>query len=147
MKLNKKTSKEESLAWAKEAYQKLKDRHTTPTKFRSKLEERVADLLEGLGVSYEYESNKVPYIIQHHYVPDFVLPNHVYLETKGYWDPKDRRKILAVLRDNPDLDLRMVFQAPYNTISKKSKTTYAQWCEKHNIPWTSFHNIPLDWLI
>ena len=36
------------------------------SKFRSKLEERIADLLEGLGVSYEYESNKVPYIIEHH---------------------------------------------------------------------------------
>ncbi len=117
------------------------------SKFRSKLEERVADLLRELGVSYEYEHAQVPYIIQHHYVPDFVLPNHVYLETKGYWDPKDRRKILAVLRDNPDLDLRMVFQAPYNKISKNSKTTYAQWCEKHNIPWTSYHDIPLEWLI
>ena len=71
------------------------------SKFRSKLEERVADLLEGLGVSYEYEHAQVPYIIQHHYVPDFVLPNHVYLEAKGYWDPKDSRKILAVLRENP----------------------------------------------
>ena len=117
------------------------------SKFRSKLEERVAHLLRELGVSYEYEHAQVPYIIQHHYVPDFVLPNHVYLETKGYWAPADRRKILAVVRDNPELDLRMVFQAPYNTISKKSKTTYAKWCEKHNIPWTSFHNIPLDWLI
>ena len=117
------------------------------SKFRSKLEERVADLLRELGVSYEYEHAQVPYIIQHHYVPDFVLPNHVYLETKGYWAPSDRRKILAVVRDNPYLDLRMVFQAPYNTISKKSKTTYAKWCDKHNIPWTSFHNIPLDWLI
>ena len=143
----KKTSEQESLAWAKKAYANLKARHEKPIKFRSKLEERVASLLEGLGVSYEYEHAQVPYIIQHHYVPDFVLPNHVYLETKGYWAPSDRRKILAVVRDNPDLDLRMVFQAPYNTISKKSKTTYAKWCEKHNIPWASFHNIPIDWLI
>ena len=143
--MTKKISEETSLEWAQKAFDKLKE--SKNIKFKSKLEERVADLLEGLGVSYEYEHAKVPYIIQHHYVPDFVLPNHVYLETKGYWDPKDRRKILAVLRDNPELDLRMVFQAPYNTISKKSKTTYAKWCEKHNIPWTSFHNIPLDWLI
>jgi predicted nuclease of restriction endonuclease-like RecB superfamily len=143
--MTKKTSEEEALAWAKEAYRKLKE--SKNYKFKSKLEQKVATLLEELGVSYEYESNKVPYIIQHHYIPDFVLPNHVYLETKGYWDPKDRRKILAVMRDNPSLDLRMVFQAPYNTISKKSKTTYAMWCEKHAIPWTSYHNIPLDWLI
>ena len=117
------------------------------SKFRSGLEEQVAKLLEGLGVTYEYESTRVPYTIQHHYTPDFVLPNHVLLETKGYWDPADRRKILAVKKDNPYLDLRMVFQSPYNKINKNSKTTYAKWCEKHDIPWTSYHNIPLEWLI
>ena len=142
-----KTSKDDSVAWAKKAYAQLKSKHEKPIKFRSKLEESVASLLEGLGVSYEYESTKVPYTIQHNYHPDFVLSNNVYLETKGYWDPEDRRKVLAVKRDNPDLDLRMVFQSPYNTISKKSKTTYAKWCEKHDIPWTSYHDIPLDWLI
>ena len=140
-----KTSEDESLEWAKKAYAKLKERKNI--KFRSKLEEKVADLLEGLGVSYEYEPEKLSYTIEHNYTPDFVLPNYIYLETKGYWDPADRRKVLAVKRDNPDVELRMVFQSPFNTISKKSKTTYAQWCEKHDIPWTSFHNIPLDWLI
>ena len=120
---------------------------TKTSKFRSGLEEQIAKLLEGLGVTYEYESTQVPYTIQHHYTPDFVLPNHVLLEAKGYWDAKDRRKIKQVKEDNPDLDLRMVFQSPYNTISKKSKTTYAQWCERHGIPWTHFHDIPLDWLI
>ena len=114
--------------------------------FRSKLEERVADLLSNLGVSYEYESIKIPYVIQHTYTPDFALPNGIWLETKGYWDSKDRKKILEVIKQNPTVDLRMVFQAPYNTISKKSKTTYAKWCERHNIPWTSFTNIPLEWL-
>ena len=140
-----KISEEESLEWAKKAFKRLKENKTI--KFRSKLEEKVADLLEGLGVLYEYESKKLSYTISHNYIPDFVLPNNIYLETKGYWDPKDRRKVLSVKRDNPDIDLRMVFQAPYNTISKKSKTTYAQWCEKHDIPWTSYHDIPLDWLV
>ena len=85
--MTKKTSKEESLEWAKKAYAKLKNKKDI--KFRSKLEERVADLLSELGVSYEYESTQVPYTIQHHYNPDFILPNHVYLETKGYWDARD----------------------------------------------------------
>jgi hypothetical protein len=114
--------------------------------FRSGLEEKVADLMVELGVKYEYESTKVPYVIQHNYTPDFLLPNGVYLECKGYWDPDDRRKIKAVKEQNPDLDIRMVFQSPFNKISKKSKTTYAQWCDKHGIPWTSFTNIPLEWL-
>ena len=139
------TSKEESLAWAKEEFDKLKNRKEI--KFRSNLEKRVATLLTTLGVSYEYESTKVPYTIQHHYNPDFVLPNHVYLEAKGYWSAEDRRKILAVRKENPDIDLRMIFQSPYNKISKRSKTTYAQWCDRHDIPWTAYHEVPLEWLI
>ena len=138
-------STEESLEWAKKAYNKLKNR--ADIKFRSKLEEDVASLLEGLGISYEYEAEKLSYVIEHRYTPDFKLPNYKYLEVKGYWDAEDRRKILAVKKDNPEIDLRMVFQSPYNTISKKSKTTYAKWCENHDIPWTSYHDIPLDWLI
>jgi len=118
----------------------------TTSKFKSKLEERIATLFVTLGVKYEYESEKISYTIQHHYHPDFILPNHVYLEAKGYWAPADRRKILAVKKDNPDMDLRMVFQAPYNKINKNSKTTYAMWCEKHDIPWTAYHDIPIDWL-
>ena len=141
----KKTSKEDALEWAQKAYDKLKNKQ--PPKYRSNLEKNIADLLEGLGVSFMYESEKLSYTIEHNYTPDFVLPNYTYLEAKGYWDPEDRRKILAVKKANPEADIRMVFQSPYNTISKKSKTTYAQWCEKHNIPWTSFHDIPIDWLI
>jgi len=125
----------------------MKQKKKKTSKYKSGLEEQVAKLLTGLGVTYEYESCKIPYTIQHHYHPDFILPNHVHLETKGYWSAPDRRKIAAVKRDNPELDLRMVFQAPFNKITKGSKTTYAKWCEKHDIPWTSFHNIPLDWLI
>ena len=115
--------------------------------FRSGLEDRVADLLVELGISYEYETTKIDYTIEHVYTPDFILPNGVVLETKGFWEPEDRRKIKAVKAQNPDLDLRMVFQSPFNKISKKSKTTYAKWCDRHDIPWTSFHNIPLEWLI
>ena len=139
------TTSKASLAWAKKAYKKLKD--SKNNKFRSGLEKQIADLLTELGISYEYESTKVSYTIPHNYIPDFVLPNHVVLEAKGYWDAADRRKMKAVKEQNPDLDIRMVFQSPYNKISKKSKTTYAQWCERHNIPWTTWQEIPMDWLI
>jgi hypothetical protein len=114
--------------------------------FRSGLEEKVATLFNELGVIYEYESTKIPYVIQHNYTPDFVLANGIYLETKGYWDAAGRRKTRNVKEQHPDIDLRMVFQQPFNTISKRSKTTYAQYCDKLSIPWTSFTNIPIDWL-
>jgi hypothetical protein len=114
--------------------------------FRSGLEEKVADLLVNLGVSYEYESTKVPYVLQCNYTPDFLLPNGVYLETKGQLDADDRRKMKAVKAANPELDIRFVFQSPYNRISKGSRTTYAQWAEKHGFPWCSYLTIPIHWL-
>ena len=119
----------------------------TTSKFRSKLEERVADLLSNLGISYEYESTLVPYVIQHNYSPDFLLPSGVFLECKGYWAPEDRRKIKAVKEQNPNIEILMIFQAPYNRISKSSKTTYAQWCDRHGIRWSSYQEIPIDWLV
>jgi hypothetical protein len=114
--------------------------------FRSGLEEKVAGLLTSLGVSYEYESTKLAYVLRCNYTPDFLLPNGIYLETKGLLDSEDRRKMLAVKADNPELDIRFVFQSPFNKISKGSKTTYAKWCEKHDFKWCSFTSIPIDWL-
>ena len=114
--------------------------------FRSGLEEKVADLLTNLGVKYEYESTKVPYVLRCNYTPDFLLPNGVYLETKGHLTEEDRRKMKAVKEVNPELDIRFVFQSPFNKIYKGSKTTYAKWAEKHGFLWCSYHSIPIEWL-
>ena len=115
-------------------------------KYRSGLEKKVAELLGTLSIPFEYESTKVPYVLQCNYTPDFLLPNGIYLETKGQFTPEDRRKMLAVKKCNPDLDVRLVFQAPYNKISKNSKTTYAAWAEKNGFQWCPYYDIPLDWL-
>ena len=112
---------------------------------RSGLEKQVADLLKQLKVEYEYESEYFPYVIEHKYIPDFRVGD-VYLETKGYFKPSDRRKMLAVKRCNPDLDIRLVFQAPHNKISKRSKATYSMWAEKHGFPWCAYYAIPISWL-
>ena len=88
--------------------------------FKSGLEEKVSDLLCELGVDYDYEGISFDYTITHKYTPDFVLPNGICLETKGFWRPEDRRKIKQVITENPDIDLRMVFQDPYK--SQKLRT-------------------------
>ena len=95
--------------------------------YRSGLEEKVADLLSNLKVKFEYESTKVPYQLMCNYTPDFLLPNGIFLEVKGRLTTEDRRKMLAVKKSHPDLDIRFVFQAPFNKINKGSKTTYAKW--------------------
>ena len=112
---------------------------------RSRLEEQVAELLTNLKVEYSYEPDKFNYVIEAKYTPDFKVGD-VYLETKGFFKPADRRKMLAVKKANPDLDVRLVFQAPYNKISKNSKTTYAMWAEKNGFQWCPYYDIPLDWL-
>lgn len=116
------------------------------TKFRSKTEEQVAEFLNTLSVKYEYEPHTVPYTLNCKYKPDFKLVNGTYLEVKGYFTSEDRRKMRAVRECNPDLDIRMVFQRPYNTIHKKSDTTYAQWCEKHGFEYCGFYDLPIEWI-
>ena len=112
---------------------------------RSRLEEQVAELLTNLNIEYGYEPDKFNYVIEATYTPDFKVGD-IYLETKGFFKPADRRKMLAVKKCNPDLDVRLVFQAPYNKISKNSKTTYAAWAEKNGFQWCPYYDIPLDWL-
>ena len=109
--------------------------------FRSKLEEKVADLLVDLGVKYEYETTKVRRrVIQHIYTPDFVLPNGVVLEWRGYWEPADRRKIRGSEEKVADLDLRMVL---VYKISKKSKQPKSVTYPARDIPDFVLQNIPL----
>ena len=114
--------------------------------FRSGLEKNVDDFLSSTGLEYEYERKKIPYVLTCNYTPDFILKNGVMLEAKGHLSPDDRRKMLAVKKQHPELDIRFVFQAPYNKIYKGSRTTYAKWAEKHGFPWTHFKSIPLEWL-
>lgn len=114
--------------------------------FRSGLEKNVDDFLSSMGVEYTYESTKVPYVLRCNYTPDFILSNGIMLEAKGHLSPDDRRKMIAVKKQHPDLDIRFVFQAPYNKIYKGSRTTYAKWAEKHGFQWAHFKSIPVEWL-
>jgi hypothetical protein len=115
------------------------------TKYRSKLEEKLARYLELNDRQFEYEPTKLPYVIEANYTPDFVLPNGVILEAKGWFKPEDRRKMLAVKAAHPELDIRMVFQNPQNPINKGSNTTYAMWCDKNGFPWAHYMRIPIEW--
>lgn len=95
----------------------------------------------------EYETVKLPYTLQRHYIPDFVCSTggkHTYIEAKGYFRPEDRTKILAVLREDNGIDIRLVF-AVNNKLHRDSKMRYGDWCDKHNIPWCLAGNIPKEW--
>ena len=116
-------------------------------RFRSGLEARTAKSLKAKGVKFTYEKLKVPWVDPRTktYTPDFVLENNIIIETKGRFLASDRMKHLFVKDQHPELDIRFVFTNPQARLSKKSKTTYASWCDKHGFQYAREH-IPDAWL-
>ena len=116
-------------------------------RFRSKFEKAIYEHCEKHKRTVEYEPTcpVVRYTTTATYLPDFKLPNGVLIECKGYFSPRDRRKMLQVARDNPDLDIRFVFQRANNRLTKSPNSmTYWQWCEKHSFMWSEGY-IPEEW--
>ena len=112
------------------------------------VETLIDEQLKSIGIDGEYEKHEVSYTIPqltHSYKPDFRLPNDIFIESKGWFLPEDRKKHLLIKEQNPDMDLRFVLQSPNGKIYKGSKTTYAQWCEKNGFKWAK-KEIPQEWI-
>lgn len=115
--------------------------------YRSGLEKRIQSDIEEMGLEPNYESTRLEYIqpeTRHTYTPDFHLSPHIVIETKGRWTVDDRLKMLYLKEQHPELDFRMVFQNANQKIKKGSKTSYADYCDKHGIKWANKF-IPDDW--
>ncbi len=115
--------------------------------FRSGLEEAIILALEESGIEPNYEAKKLEYTIpesKHIYTPDFPVSPHIIIETKGRWVVEDRQKMLLIIKQYPDIEFRMLFYNANQKIKKGSKTSYADWCDKHNIKW-AHKRIPLEW--
>lgn len=116
--------------------------------YRSGLEESTAENLAERGVSAEYEKKKIKYEVPPRtatYTPDFVLPNDVIIETKGRFTTADRKKHLLIQEQHPELDIRFLFQRSKSRLSKASKTTYADWCQRHGFRYAD-KTVPDEWL-
>ena len=114
--------------------------------YRSGLEESIQAQLKAAGVEARYEPGRIRYTpSDRHYTPDFILPNGVVIETKGYFAPEDRTKHLLIKAQHPNLELRFVFQRPRTRLYPGSKSTYASWCEQHGFLW-AYKTIPQEWL-
>lgn len=118
-------------------------KRSTSKKYRSSLEVAVAQQLTESGVEFEYEGETIPYTSE--YNPDFLLPNKVIIECKGYHRnfKEALAKLIKVKTQNPEKDIRIVWD---NAKMKISKTmTAADWSEKHGFPW-AHKEIPESWL-
>ena len=121
-------------------------RRTRPV-LRSSFEDKVVLDLTSKGVSFTYETLKLKYMIpatSHTYTPDIILGNGVIVEAKGYFELTDRKKMLLVIKQHPELDIRMLFMKANKPIRKGSKTTYEDWCDDNGIQW-AIGTIPESW--
>ena len=111
--------------------------------FRSEFEKDVATQLQPFGFSYE--PCQIDYRVERKYTPDFVyeLNGRVYyIECKGYFRAGDTQKYRAInqcLRENEELIF--VLMKPNQKVSKSTKNTMAQWCDKHDILWYNIETL------
>lgn len=110
-------------------------------KTRNKFEKKLHAQLKKAKAKFSYESEKIPYVISGHYIPDFVVKTPkgtLYIEAKGYLRPEHKRKMVAVRKQHPAHDIKIVFYA--------FKRKDIAWAERNGFPW-AVANIPEDWLI
>jgi len=120
---------------------------------KSGLEEIIYKFLNKHKCIFVYEGIKINYTspeVKKVYTPDFPITNSFIIETKGNFNSADRKKMKLIKKQNPNLDIRFIFSNSKNRIGKKSKTTYAKWCEmfgfKYHCVQSTKKEIPEDWL-
>ena len=121
--------------------------HAIKNGYRSGLEEYIADDLKERGVSFEYETMKIKWVLHENktYTPDYILPNGIIIESKGRFVAADRKKHLKVKEQHHKLDIRFVFSKSKGKLNKGAKSTYGDWCDKHGFIYSD-KRIPDEWL-
>lgn len=120
---------------------------------KSGLEEEVFNKLNIHNCLFEYEGLTLSYFqpqVKKTYKPDFPMTGSFIVETKGNFNSADRKKMKLVKAQYPELDIRFVFSNSKTKIGKKSKTTYAKWCELNDFPYHCVYStkqiFPTDWI-
>jgi hypothetical protein len=133
--------------------------------FRSMSEKYAANQLQALDIKYKYERTKFEYYvasrlkldcpncgpvsggrIRKWYLPDFELPNGLFIEVKGRLTPRDKRKMEAVRKQHPDLNIAILFDNDRMLEGpNKGKMRYGEWANSVGIPW-AIKEIPNEWL-
>lgn len=109
-------------------------------KTKNKFETRIEQQLKRAKVKFKYESEKIPYILARHYIPDFVIETplgKIYIECKGYFRPEHKAKMAAVKKLHPEKDIRILFYS-YNS-------KYCKWAQKYGFRY-AWGTIPDEWL-
>ena len=108
--------------------------------------------------SWNHHSDKINYIVEHKYEPDFTqtIDGVEYLlEAKGrFWDFPEYSKYVHIKKALPKhIELVFFFQKPFAPMpgakvrKDKTKRTHAEWAETNGFRWFSEANLPeKEWL-
>lgn len=108
---------------------------------RNKFEVKLFNQCKKAKVPFGYETERIPYLIAGHYIPDFIIVTplgKIYIEAKGYFRPEAKRKLVAVKKLNPHLDIRIVFYC--------ERIAYTRWATKNGFRW-AINDIPTEWYL
>ena len=108
---------------------------------------------------WNHHSEKIPYIVEHNYEPDFVKTINgqtILLEAKGrFWDYAEYSKYIWIRKSLTEqigeFELVFLFLSPYapmpQAMKRKNgtKRTHAEWAEKNNFKWYSEETLPKEW--
>ena len=127
---------------------------TTSNTYRSGLEVSIGKFFTEKNIPFQYETLKIDYLKpqqKSYYRPHFILKNGIIIEAKGLFTTADRKKHKIIKNQYGDrYDIRFAFSNSTNRIGKKSKTTYAKWCEHYGFQYHCIRTtkilIPLDWI-
>jgi hypothetical protein len=111
------------------------------------------DLHDGVLKGWEEHEEKLPYVIDHNYHPDFGKQfgdKKIIIEAKGrFWDSAEYSKYLWIRKCLPkDYELIFVFMNPEKAMpnAKKrkdgTKRTMAEWAESKNFRWYTMETFP-----
>ena len=135
-----------------------------PRRFPRKVRPREKNVPKGYDSKWEYtlhqtllkswnhHTNKVSYVVEHKYEPDFVK-DKILIEAKGrFWDHAEYSKYIWIRKSLPDtMELIFLFQKPYAPMpgAKKrkngTKRTHAEWAESNNFKWYTEDTLPKEW--
>jgi len=122
----------------------LKKRMRTSKGFRNQFEERLGSFLDDRRIAYEYETLILGYTLEGKYKPDFILPNGIIIEAKGFFRTHAQRALRAVKKKHPKLDIRLVFYNQNQKVQGSNLKCY-EWAVKYKFEFAD-KNIPEEWI-
>ncbi len=106
--------------------------------------------------NWEHHTNKVDYVIEHKYEPDFIKvinKKQILLEAKGrFWDYAEYNKYVWIKKSlKKNQELVFLFSnpsAPMPGAKRRrdgTKRTHAEWAEANEFKWYSRESLPKVW--